>query len=314
MEISDKEFVGSFEKMVLSLEEPIADPACLNLMLISQLAKQKGISVLLSGAGGDDIFSGYRRHQGIFLDKKIRFLRVLLSYFGKENGLKLLTRLKLPKYLIKYLNGINLKGDERLFNYFHWSNKKESSDLFKECFSKKLINIDVDLDFINYLASDKNLDEDDLEKVLKLEQRFFLGEHNLVYNDKMSMSQGVEVRVPFLDNDLVKLVNTIPSSLKVRHFKPKYILKKAMEPILPHDIIYRKKRGFGLPINRWTTGIMKEFILDTLSTKNLKTLNFFNLKKIEILKSSHFKNQQDHSYLLLSLCCSVVLMMKNAKI
>ena len=90
-----------------------------------------------------------------------------------------------------------------------------------------------------------------LQRMLALEQRFFLADHNLLYTDKMSMAAGVEVRVPFLDNDLVRLANALPPELKQRGAEGKWVLKKAMEPYLPHDVIYRPKTGFGAPLRHW---------------------------------------------------------------
>ena len=87
--------------------------------------------------------------------------------------------------------------------------------------------------------------------MLKADQKFDLLSLNLAYNDKMSMMAGVEARVPFLDLEMIRLMNSIPINMKLRGNEKKYILKKALGPYLPKDIIYRKKSGFSLPIRAW---------------------------------------------------------------
>ena len=90
-----------------------------------------------------------------------------------------------------------------------------------------------------------------LERLLALEQRFFLIDHDLTYTDRMSMAAGVEVRVPFMDPDLMDFAARVPSRFKQRGRKGKQVLKKSMEPYLPHDMIYRPKSGFSVPLRRW---------------------------------------------------------------
>ena len=100
---------------------------------------------------------------------------------------------------------------------------------------------------------------------LPLEQRFFLAEHNLNYTDKMSMAEGIEVRVPFLDLDLVDFASSIPDKFKQRRGEGKWVLKKAMEPYLPNDVIYRPKSGFGAPLRKWMQNELRELLRDYLS-------------------------------------------------
>ena len=125
-----------------------------------------------------------------------------------------------------------------------------------------------------------------LEKMLLLDQRFFLSDHNLIYTDKMSMANGVEVRVPFLDDSLVKLASNIPDNLKCRNFQAKWVLKKAMEPYLPRDIIYRSKTGFGLPLRNLLNNELKEFMYEVLSSESIKNRGILRKcgKKINYIK------------------------------
>jgi len=139
--------------------------------------------------------------------------------------------------------------------------------------------------------------------MLALEQRFFLTDHNLNYTDKMSMAAGVEVRVPFLDNDLVEFSQKIPLSLKQRNSVGKWVLKKAMENYLPNDIIYRPKSGFGAPLRRWMRVELKELLGDLLSLDSINRRGLFNANAIQELIIANHQGKVDASYTLFSILC-----------
>jgi asparagine synthase (glutamine-hydrolysing) len=142
-----------------------------------------------------------------------------------------------------------------------------------------------------------------LERMLALEQRFFLADHNLTYTDKMSMAVGVEVRVPYLDIDLVEHAARIPVKYKQRGRVGKWILKKAMEPYLPHDVIYRPKTGFGAPLRRWMRHELRELLGDLLSEESLKRRGLFEPAAVQKLIAANDAGKADASYTLLSLLC-----------
>ena len=114
------------------------------------------------------------------------------------------------------------------------------------------------LDFLSTMGCNTS----PLERMLALEQRFFLVDHNLTYTDKMSMAAGVEVRVPFLDLELVDFASRIPPHFKQRGREGKWVLKQAMEPFLPHNVIYRPKSGFGAPLRYWLRFELRDWLAD----------------------------------------------------
>ena len=142
-----------------------------------------------------------------------------------------------------------------------------------------------------------------LDRMLALEQRFFLTDHNLNYTDKMSMAAGIEARVPFLDLDLVNFADRIPLDLKQRGSVGKWILKKAMEPYLPLEIIYRPKTGFGAPLRRWMQHDLREMRGDLLSEASLKERGLFEPAAVKRLIADNDSGKVDASYTLLSLLC-----------
>ena len=152
---------------------------------------------------------------------------------------------------------------------------------------------------MNSLPSNLN----DVEKILALEQRFFLSDHNLIYTDKMSMKAGVEVRVPFLDSQLVNFVANIPTKYKIKGFDTKWILKKTMEQFFPKEIIYRPKVGFGAPLRSWINFELKEWTLEILSNDNIKRRGIFDPLKVEKLLKKNFSNEFDYSYTIFCMIC-----------
>ena len=213
-------------------------PPCGQCSYISRLAREQGIKVLVLRRRGDDLFTGYRRH--------------LLStpsasgpgYLAKSHPFQLTGHLPANPFrrLRKVFSGAHLDGDARLVHYFRWIERSDLHAPYTPSFRSALGEVQAEdpmLDFLTGLPKDIR----PIERMLALEQRFFLADHNLTYTDKMSMAAGVEVRVPFLDLDLVEfgLHSVAASSGR----EGKWVLKQAMESYLPRDVIYRPKSGFG---------------------------------------------------------------------
>lgn len=300
--IDSKKISDDLETMIYQLDEPLADPAALNVLYISEIAKRNNIKVMLSGSGGDDIFTGYRRHNAINAQKYLKKIPINIRKALEEYSNRLNTNLPIFRKAAKFFNGFSLDGDERLVNYFKWSQRDDLFALYNNEFKEHLndsFSESILLDFLN----DNTSDLDDLTKMLLLEQRFFLTDHNLNYTDKMSMAEGVEVRVPFLDLDLVNFASLIPNTYKQRGRTGKWILKKAMEPHLPEDIIYRPKTGFGAPVRRWIQFELKDLINDTLSKDRIKKRGLFNPDAVANIIKMNKEGKNDFSYTILSLLC-----------
>ena len=291
---------ADIESMVAQLDEPLADPAALNVLYISRLAREQGMKVLLSGAGGDDLFTGYRRHVAVEHEK-------YWSWMPQEvrAGLERVTagldqRNPLFRKLAKAFSGAGMSGDARLVNYFAWARESELLSLYTPEFRASL-GLEAAsapmLEFLHPLPTSVS----SLDRILALEQRFFLADHNLNYTDKMSMAAGVEVRVPFLDLELVEFAARIPMAIKQRGRVGKWVLKKAMEPYLPHDVIYRPKSGFGAPLRRWMRHELRPLLGDLLSAESLKRRGLFEPAAVQRLMARNDSGQADAAYTLLSL-------------
>lgn len=300
--IDARSMAGDLERMVAQLDEPLADPASLNVLYISQLAREQGMKVLLSGAGGDDLFTGYRRHRAVQAERYWDWLP-----HGVRSGLAQMSagldqRQAWARRLSKLLSGAALAGDERLVEYFRWVREADLLALYMPEFRRALGDEPANMPMLDFL---KPLPDSvaPLERMLALEQRFFLADHNLIYTDKMSMAAGVEVRVPFLDLDLVDFAARIPVGMKQRGSEGKWVLKKAMEPYLPHEVIYRPKTGFGAPLRHWLRHELRELVDDMLSADTLRRRGLFDPKAVANLVADDRAGRVDAAYTILGLVC-----------
>ncbi len=293
------EMADAVPEMVYHLDEPQADPAPLNALFISRLARDQGIKVLLSGAGGDDIFSGYRRHRALSLEQYWAWMpaRLRTSLAHAARGLP--QSMPLSRRLSKAFAYAHLAPDERLLRYFWWLDRDESARLLSPALRGQLSTTDAVQDTLARIPADTPA----LQRMLHLECRHFLADHNLNYTDKMGMAAGVEVRVPLLDVELVALAARLPAALKQHGSEGKWIFKKAMEPLLPREVIYRPKTGFGAPLRAWLKGPLAGMLGDILSADTLKRRGWFDPVAVEALRARDRNGQADAAYPLFALLC-----------
>ena len=302
VQINSTKMASDIELMVKTLDEPIADPAALNVLYISQLAREQGIKVLLSGAGGDDLFTGYRRHYALMTEHWWTWLPIKIRNTLSNVSSKLNQNNLLGRRVTKLFSGANLEGDERLVNYFSWIQRDDLKKLYSLEFCSALKNSNPASEMQIFLK-DLPPNTSKLDRMLALEQQFFLADHNLLYTDRMSMAAGVEVRVPFLDKELVEFAYNIPDRFKQKGSEGKWVLKKALEGYLPQDVIYRPKTGFGAPLRSWMRNELRELLGDILSIESLRNRGLFDPTAVWKLIAENDKGKVDASYTLLSLLC-----------
>jgi asparagine synthase (glutamine-hydrolysing) len=291
-----------FERMIWHLDEPQADPAALNVYFIAKFAREHGVKVLLSGAGGDDIFTGYRRHQalmgesywGWLPEPARRFLRWASDQPSKAGPL--------GRRLSKALQYADASPERRLAGYFVWLRGELLKGLLSPELRRELEGTDP-LDPLLQATRELPAGTHRLNQMLSLDTRFFLTDHNLNYTDKMSMAAGIEVRVPFLDPDLVDFAARLPIRFKQRGSTGKWILKQAMEPFLPEKVIYRPKAGFGVPLREWMRGDLGEMMDDLLSTEALKRRGLFDARAVRNLLEQDRAGRVDAAYPIFALVC-----------
>ncbi|TXH93081.1 MAG: asparagine synthetase B, partial [Rheinheimera sp.] len=191
----------------------------------------------------------------------------------------------------------DLDGAERLLSYFFWLDPALARSLFRP--EIKLSERPFDF-MLEKIPADPAIPP--VEKMLMLERRYFLVDHNFNYTDKMSMATGVEVRVPFLDHRVINTASRIPAELKQQGRTGKWILKKAAEQLLPNDVIYRPKSGFGAPLRQWLKTDLAPLVADVLSQESINKRGIFDAAAVNRLVAADLKGE-DYSYPIFALVC-----------
>ena len=296
------EMADELARMIYYLDEPQADLAAINTYFICKLAREHGIKVLLSGAGGDDIFSGYRRHQALQLERWWSWMPRFARRRLRSAANRLPSNLAFTRRVAKAVSYADRDGDERLASYFHWAEPEVLMGLYSEEMRESVRGQGFSVPLMKTLQRIPD-DVEELNRMLYLEGKHFLADHNLNYFDKMSMATGVEVRVPLLDPDLMALAGRLPIQYKHHRGEGKWILKAAMEDLLPSDVIYRPKSGFGVPLRHWLRNELREMVGDTLSEASLTRRGLFEPAAVQRLLEQDRAGMIDAAYTVLSLVC-----------
>ncbi len=292
------EIVDLLPKLVWHMDEPIADPAAITTYLICAAAREK-LTVILSGMGADEIFAGYPRHLAAQLTRPAdavpralrRRLRASLDgrlTMGRPG------RMRGPRRnAMKLLRGIDLPPTDRYLAYCSYYRSEELRDLLSRELRAELAPHDPLRRHREYAASAS--DEDWLNRLLYLDQKTFLPCLNLAYTDRMSMAASTEVRVPLLDDELVELAGRIPPGLKLKGTKRKYILKRAMAGVLPEEVIWRPKAGFGAPLRAWIDGELRPLIDDCLAPETVRERGLFDPVAVQNLLRDNRAGRSDNA-------------------
>jgi asparagine synthase (glutamine-hydrolysing) len=294
------DIVEDFDKMIWHLDEPQSDAAPINVLNIASLARKKGIKVLIGGTGGDDLFSGYRRHQALLLEPILGKIPQGVRQLLKQIIGFLPVKSALIRRIGKISENMDLTQTARMKGYFKWLSSERIYSLFNKSTQKELKGYDSSFYFdelLHQIPHEKN----PLNQMLYWEFKTFLVDHNLNYTDKMGMATGVEIRVPFLDVLLVEFAQKLPPEMKMKGKETKYILKKVAERYLPQEIIYRPKTGFGAPVRNWITEDMSDLLKQRLSKSNLEKQGIFDYDAVWKLINENKENKIDASYTIWSL-------------
>lgn len=299
--VTPQDIVSGLDKMISDLDEPLADPAGLNLYLMSKAAKDDGIKVLLSGTGGDDLMSGYRRHLVGSYNKAWDYLPTAIRSRIAGATSNLGTSSHALRSARKLLSNLASDADERLMHLYAWTPLPRVRDLMLKQFHSELDDSDPFGEFRTVVDAGRGTP--DVEKLLRLDQRFFLADHNLIYTDKMGMAAGVEIRVPLLDLELVNFAARIPAEWKMRGRSPKRLFKESQRNCVPAAILNRKKAGFGVPLRAWMKGPMNDRARDLLSPASIRKRGLFDAAAVGRMMQDGNADTADTAYSLFSLMC-----------
>jgi asparagine synthase (glutamine-hydrolysing) len=295
------EMVDELRNMVFHLDEPQADPAPINALFISRLARRHGIKVLLSGAGGDDIFTGYRRHYALVQEPYWAWLPAPARAGIRRLASQIRPTTELRRRISKAFRYADLAGDERIAAYFRWI----APQLLRPVLGPQLLAAfdGGEPSPVHAALARLPASVPALNRMLYLEGKFFLTDHNLNYVDKVSMASGVEVRVPLLDPELVALAARLPLAYKQRGRVGKWVLREAMKPYLPREVLQRGKTGFGAPLRHWLRHELRPLVDDVLSERSLASRGLFDPAGVRQMVERDRQQRFDASYTIFSMVC-----------
>jgi asparagine synthase (glutamine-hydrolysing) len=300
--IGEEEMQRFLPDLVFHQDEPIADPVCVPLYYVSKLARDSGTIVVQVGEGADEIFSGYAnyvRHLRIYERFWQHATRVppLMRRAASAVALPALARTGRMQTAVELLR--RLGADEPLFwggaiVYNEMSKPRVLSERMRAQWSN-LSSLEAVRPYLEHIEAERPR-SDFLSRMTYLELKLRLPELLLMRVDKITMATSVEARVPFLDHHLVEHAISVPRSLKVEGESGKHILKRALEDILPHDLLYSRKRGFGAPIKAWFRNGLGEWFDSHLLNSRMRQRDFFDYAYIARLLDEHRRGAHDWSF------------------
>ena len=300
MIVSPQDYAKYYERYLWDLEEPVGNETAAAFYFVSLIASRR-VKVALTGQGADEPWAGYHRYIGVKLsDVYSRLPRFLTEHliprtvdrFSKSERLKRgAASLNEPDVLTRFV---------KIYSFFSSGMKAR---LYKPWLQQEIsTNGHEAREALGRLqANVASLDP--LTQMLYIDTRANLPDDLLMVGDKTSMANSLEARVPFLDYRLVEFIETLPPDLKLHWFQGKYLHKRAVEKWLPKKVVYRKKKGFENPVDRWLRGSMRRYVGDCLLSEKAAVNRYFDRGFMRQLVEDHEAARQDYRrqiYLLIS--------------
>ena len=286
--MTTQEFKDFLPQYIRHMDEPVTEAAAISLYYLALKTKKK-VTVVLSGEGADEVFGGYSIY---------KYLEVIEKYK------------KLPNFLHKIINPILHSMGKKFGKYADLSElpleqsyagvsfyeESQKHKLYSESFKSEAKENDIFKTLSPYYQHCKN--QDAQSKMQYLDVKTWLIDDLLVKADRMSMAASLELRVPFLDHRFLELTANMPSKYRNKGYHSKYILKKAMEPYLDKEILYRKKQGFPTPLAIMFQGGLKDYVRDIIMSDLALRRGYFSGEEINKLLTEHNNGEQDHHKVL----------------
>jgi asparagine synthase (glutamine-hydrolysing) len=290
--------VGLLPSLVWHMDEPLADTAFITTYLVSEFAR-RDVKVILSGVGGDELFGGYRRYLGEHYAQRFRAwpgwarraASLAAARLPADRHSKLLNVMRLAKGFIASAE----KGrDERYRSYVQVIDRALVRSMLMQ---PPAVGGDDLLDAAFRGAGQS----DELTRLLAVDAQTQLPDDLLMLTDKMSMAVSLECRVPLLDHELVELAASMPARIKIKRGRLKHLMKDALAPMLPDDILNRKKRGFGTPMGAWLKQGLAPVLRGLLSPEVARARGWLDPAVVTALVDDHAASRVDGTDALLAL-------------
>lgn len=284
-------------KLVYHMDEPAIDMA-IPSYLVSQAARET-LTVMLSGMGGDEVFAGYPRQlamkiAGAFDPVPQLLRRPLMKTLERAlpGGLpgKFTAPLRNAK---KFARSAAFDFEDRYLGYGTYFTDDGKQMLYADDLRDATRGLDAYAAHRRYFARVRNAAP--LNRLLYVDMKTFLPCLNLMTTDKTSMAANLEVRVPFLNREMIELAARMPPKLKLKGLKRKYILKRALEGLLPRQVVWRKKAGFGAPIRSWLRGPLRPLVEDLLSEETVRKRGLFRPAEVKRIVNENLSGREDYN-------------------
>ncbi len=299
--------VDLLPKLIYHMDEPVADPAIITSYLVSRAARET-LTVLLSGVGGDEVFAGYPRQLAMRLASALDpvpqllrrpVMRALANALPGGRPGRFTAPLRNAK---KFATSAALSFEDRYLGFGTYFTDAMKVRLYTDELRVATQECDAYAEHRRHFARCANAAP--LNRLLYVDLKTFLPCLNLAYTDKTSMAATLEVRVPFLNHELVEMAARMPPALKLSGLKRKYILKRAAESLLPREVVWRKKAGFGAPVRSWLRGALRPLVADLLSNENVRRRGLFRPAEVQRIIAANLSGREDYNlqvYQLLTL-------------
>jgi asparagine synthase (glutamine-hydrolysing) len=282
-------------KLVYHLDEPVIDMA-IPSYLISQAARET-LSVMLSGMGGDEVFAGYPRQlamkiAGVFDPVPSLLRRPLMKTIAGTLPGGLPGRFTAPlRNAKKFARSAGLDFEERYLGYGTYFTNEAKQRLYSDELRAATRDLDPYATHRRYFARAQSAAP--LNRLLYVDLKTFMPCLNLITTDKTSMAANLEVRVPFLNRRMIEFAARMPADLKLHGFKRKYILKRALEKVLPPEVVWRRKAGFGAPIRSWLRGPLRRLVAELLSPAVVEKRGLFRAAEVKRIVELNLTGRED---------------------
>ncbi len=289
--------VGLLPEMARVLDEPIGDPAAINTFLICQAARQAGVKVLLSGMGADELFGGYRKHYACRLGARYRRLpaplrarvvRPVVDHVPVSVGGHGLRQVRWAK---RFLSFADLPEEPAFRRSYTLYDPDELVGLLDPALGS---HVEALLEEHADVYNDNAL-EDHVNRMCLADGRLFLPGLNLAYTDRSSMAASTEVRVPYVDVEVVRAAFSFPGSAKIAGKKSKAALKDAAEQWLPREIVHRPKGSFSAPLRAWVRRDLRSLVDEVLLGGQLVDSGFLRRTSVQRLVDDDRTGREDRS-------------------
>ena len=278
--ISAKTYLETLPKLVYQQDEPVADPSAIALHFVAELASEH-VTVVLSGEGADEIFGGYTIYREPLSLKMFDYLPPSIRRAFGETAKMLPYGMKGKSFLTRGAKRV----EERFFGNANLYSDEEKQRFVK---GKTFSTTDVTRPIYHRVAK-----ADDVTKMQYLDLHTWLPGDILMKADKMTMTNSLELRVPFLDKEVFALASQIPASYRLQNNTTKYVLREAVKPLLPEAVATRKKLGFPVPTRQWLRNEHYAFVKELISSSPCDHL--FDKKYVLAMLEEHKNEVRDHA-------------------